>query len=324
MPDTVHLPILCRAPVTFVPPRGSQPKVAVAAFTVDVLAPSLSPSEAPVVMAHRRFKQLIQCRRFDGRTWMTDGDRYPPARVRELLGDATNYRFELVGRADAIPEGAVKGAVPAGAKILDDGRPAAEARLREVARRLAFVDGNLWIAGPVPALFVFAHQDGRPRVEARQPRRGGEYSFGFGLDRQAEMHAFIAANQFAGGYKSVPDPLEIDFDASVDWSYPEPRANAFVAVRQALGALSSGLVDHPPGILAYLGRLAALRDALKATDCPAHVPAEADALLAEIEATRAALKGMHPLGHAIRLGRDAIARSRALVDADVEALSALA
>lgn len=325
MPDTVHLPILCRAPVTYMPARGQSPKTAIVEFTVDVLAPSISASDAAIAMTHKESRRVVHCRRFGGLLWMTDTFvNTTPADLRPILAQDTNLRRHLVGGADMIPSGARKGSVPAGVRIIDDGRPAAEARLRQSASRIGFIDGQLWIGGLAPGLHIEVPYTGNPRIVVRRHKPGEESGYGFGLDRGAELLDFVRANVFPGGYKDAPKPLDFEFDSTVPWAYPERRVNTRMAVREALNALSHGLVDHPPAILGYVRDLAEIREALPPETWRPELAAEAGALLAAMEETRLNLKGLHLLGHAIRLGRDAIARSVEVIEADMESLAALA
>jgi hypothetical protein len=197
--------------------------------------------------------------------------------------------------------------LPRGARIVEDGREEAVASLRRAAAGIAVLDGSVYLRSGPPCLALSPAGEGRAAVTlASAARRPPGYAFA--LDRRDALRAFVEVARSPGGVREVSDSLRgVEHDGGAVTAFPEARTNARAAVQSALRAIRDALPDLDAGTASLLAELVRIREGLDAGDA---APADADAALATLDAARVRIGPSAHLGHAIRIGRAAIALSR--------------
>jgi hypothetical protein len=320
--DTVCIGFECLAPVTFEGRRGGKPKSVAASLSVDVAIPMVASADAPVVFAtipveyrHSKSDAPIVRLLHRGEFWQSaawnrfgDGPRIgeDDLRADALSPDRTAGLLSL----DGVPWAGAgpRGEVPADARLLEDGREAVAGAVRgALSRSLLFVDGVLHRRVPCPSISVCDHRSGSWSIDVPNWLSDRTEGYAFAADRLDALHAFMKANQRPGGVKSVSCRFsEVIHSGPEVLGFDEGPRNARYAIATALYAVHEILPKLPEAPILALAELARIRDGL---DGGSTTAADADAALARLDALRPLMGTTTHLMHAIRIGRDAIARS---------------
>lgn len=234
-------------------------------------------------------------------------ERHAATDLAALLSDHGEVADLLYAGAPPWGAGRASHGLPRGARIVADGRDEAVADLRRAASGIAVLDGTLYLRSGPPCLALVPLGEGRAEVAlASAARRPPGYAFS--VERPDALRAFADVARLPGGFRVISDSLRaVDHDGGAVTAFPEARCNARAAVQSALRAIRDALPDLDAGTVSLLAELVRVREGLDAGDA---APADADVALAALDARRVRIGPSAHLGHAIRIGRAAIALSR--------------